>query len=159
MTKEIWKSVPNYDNYMVSSRGRVKSMKFGKERMMKQSLNIYGYFHVCLSKEGKSKTITVHKVVAIAFLNHTPCGHKLVVDHRNNDKTNNNLNNLQLVSQRENTSKDKKGGSSKYVGVWWYKALNKWHARIRINGKQKHLGYFTDEVEAHNAYQNALKEI
>jgi hypothetical protein len=66
---------------------------------------------------------------------------------------------MQLVSQRKNTSKDKTGGSSKFVGVSWKKAIKKWQANIQIEGKCKHLGYFYCEIEASKAYQDALKEL
>ena len=49
--------------------------------------------------------------------------------------------------------------TSEYKGVTFQKATNKWHARITINGKSKHIGYFRTELEAHNAYQNILKDI
>jgi hypothetical protein len=48
--------------------------------------------------------------------------------------------------------------SSKYKGVSWNKSLNKWVAQINVDGKQKYLGTFTDEYEAHLAYQKALNE-
>ena len=49
--------------------------------------------------------------------------------------------------------------SSEYKGVSFHKASNKWRAEIMINGKNKYLGYFKTEIEAHQAYQNALKDI
>ena len=49
--------------------------------------------------------------------------------------------------------------TSEYKGVYFHKASNKWQSQIRINGKRKHLGCFKTELEAHNAYQNALKDI
>ena len=67
--------------------------------------------------------------------------------------------NLQRTNQRVNASKDKKGGTSKYIGVSWYKITNKWVSKIEINGKIKHLGYFTDEKEAAQAYINELNKI
>jgi hypothetical protein len=94
----------------------------------------------------------------MAFLNHKPDGtNKIVVDHINNIKTDNRLVNLQLISQRENTSKDKKNGTSQYTGVCWKKSKNKFEAQININNKYKYLGLFTDEYEAHLAYEKALK--
>jgi ribosomal protein L15E len=72
----------------------------------------------------------------MAFLNHTPCGYKIVVDHiDNNIKTDNRLENLQLITQRENVSKDIKNTSSKYIGVCWHKKAKKWRSSIQINGK------------------------
>ena len=49
--------------------------------------------------------------------------------------------------------------SSKYPGVRWDKGNKRWRGQIRIDGKAKHLGYFTDELEAAEAYQIALKKI
>ena len=97
--------------------------------------------------------------VSVSFLNHKPCGHKIVVDHINNNKENDKLYNLQLISNRENTVKDIKGGTSKYTGVCWNKRQCKWQSAIQINGKGKHLGYFKSEKKASQAYQNELKKI
>ena len=160
MKTEIWKDIKDYEGlYRVSNLGRIKSLKFGKERILKVTLNSIGYVSVNLSKYGKRKSITAHQLVAMAFLNHKPCGHKIVVDHIDNNKENDKLYNLQLISNRENTIKDTKRGSSKYVGVSWHKNINKWRAGIYIKGKIKHLGYFTDEKEAAQAYKNELKKI
>ena len=168
--KEIFKDIPNYEGvYQVSNLGRVKSLNrvilrrdgknyTAKEKILKSGVGGNGYLIVNLSCEGKFKTKSVHQLVAIVFLNHTPCGHKIVVDHINCDEQDNRLENLQLISQRENTSKDKKG-SSKYTGVNWHKASNKWRSLISINGKLKHLGCFKCELEASAAYQSKLKEI
>ena len=49
--------------------------------------------------------------------------------------------------------------TSKYNGVYFHKATNKWRSQITINGKNKHLGYFPTEILAHQAYQAKLKEI
>lgn len=157
--KEVWLPVKGYEFiYEVSNLGNVKSLKYNKERILKLCINTTGYNTVCLSENGKTKTFKVHQLVAITFLNHKPNGHTIIVDHISNDKLNNKLSNLQLISQRENTSKDKKG-SSKYTGVCWHKTINKWTASININGKQRYLGSFINEIEASNAYQNKLKTI
>ena len=64
--------------------------------------------------------------------------------------------NLQLISNRENSSKDQKGKTSDYTGVCWSKVKGKWHSQIQINGKNKHLGLFHSEEEAAKYYQDAL---
>ena len=97
-------------------------------------------------------------LMAKAFLNHKPCGHKLVVDHINNNRLNDRLYNLQVITQRLNLTKDKKG-TSKYAGVCWDKSCNKWISYININGKSIFLGRFTDEQEAAQAYQTELNKI
>ena len=157
METEIWKDVKGYEGiYQVSNLGRIKSLYFEKERILAHA-NSKGYFSVVLCKASEFKRKHVHQLVAIAFLGHIPCGHNLVVDHINTIKTDNRLDNLQVITQRENLSKDKKG-TSKYTGVSWCKRSQKWRARIKIE-KNKHLGYFKTELEAHQAYQSALKEL
>jgi hypothetical protein len=51
------------------------------------------------------------------------------------------------------------GGTSRFLGVCWHKARKRWCARIRVNGKQRGLGWFTDEVEAARAYDRAALAI
>jgi len=167
--EEIWKEVPGYEGlYEVSSQGRVRSLDrevwnargcyLRRGRILKQNFDDKMYKTVGLSSHGKTKTCRTHQLVAMAFLGHKPNRYKIVVDHLDNNHLNNNLSNLQLISQRENTSKDKKG-YSQYTGVIWNKKTNKWTSRIQIKGKQKYLGYFDSEEEASQYYQDALKSI
>ncbi len=159
MEKEVWKDIPNYEGlYQVSNLGNIKSFKKSKEVILKNCLNSKGYYIVNLHNN-KAKTFQVHQLVAIAFLNHKPCGLKLVVDHINNDCLDNRLDNLQIVTNRQNVSKDIKNKTSKYTGVCWHKTKLKWMCGIRIQNKIKHLGYFTDEHEAHLKYQEALNNM
>lgn len=159
-TKEIFKDIPNYEGvYQVSNLGNVKSLsRFNsrKERILSNYQSKNGYHVVNLSIAGKYKTNYIHQLMAIAFLNHTPNGYKLVVDHIDNDKTNNNLNNLQLVTQRYNCSKDKK---SKYIGVEYRKKSNTYTARIRVNGKLRHISTHKTAYQAHLAYQKELSHL
>ena len=159
MDKEVWRSIKDYEDYQVSNLGRVKSLKFGKERILKKSLNGTGYNHVILYKDNVSKTIEIHKLVAIAFLNHKLDGMKLVVNHIDFNRLNNNVDNLEVVTNRENTNQKHLKSTSKYTGVCWVKSKNKWQSQIRINGEKKYLGLFIDEIEAANAYQTALNNI
>ncbi len=166
MKEEIWKDVPSYEGiYQVSNLGRVKSLsrvklnkgKFpflANERILKQHLN-NNYMKIRLS----DKMLSVHQLVAMAFLNHKIEGMNLVVDHINNNPLDNRVENLQIITQRHNASKDKKNKTSKYTGVYWFKAKSKWRSYIRIGLKQVHLGYFNCELSAHLAYENKLKQI
>jgi len=160
---EVFKDVKGYKgSYQVSNLGRVKSLNYrktNKEKILKMSVAASGYHQLGLFKDGKRKTKTVHQLVAEAFLNHTPCGYKLVVNHIDLDKLNNKVSNLEIVTARENSNHKHLKSSSKYTGVAWHKRNKKWAAYIAINGKQKYLGYFTDEIEASNAYQLKLSEI
>ena len=166
---EIFKKVKGFSDYEVSNLGRVKSIarkiiyndgsvRILKEKILKPNLTGSGYLKVSLCKEGKSKTRTNHQLVAESFLGHTPNGMKLVIDHINGVKTDNRLENLQIISQRENSSKNRKG-SSKYTGVSLVKGRNKFRAQIVIDGKLINLGDFTDETKAAEAYQIALNNL
>jgi len=156
---EIWKTIIEYPEYMVSNIGRVKSCRFGKEKILKAGLNKYGYYCVILTKNKISKSKTIHQLVAIEFLNHNPCGMTLVVNHIDGIKTNNNSENLEIVTNRKNTELNSPFSTSKYVGVGWHKKTNKWRSRIRIGKLSKHLGVFDSELEASQAYQKELTKL
>lgn len=168
---ENWKDVLGYEGiYQVSDLGNVKSLSriietnrgrsfVSKEKILKYGKAYKGRLFVVLRKNNISKTFQIHKVVAVSFLGHVPCGHKEVVDHIDNNHLNNRLDNLQLITQRKNTSKDRKGYSSKYVGVDWDKNRLLWRSRIWLNGKNILLGHYEKEIEAHEIYQKKLKNI
>jgi hypothetical protein len=156
MEEEIWKDIPEFEGfYQVSNLGNVKSFKKGKELILKKSIN-KGRYAVCFYHNKKAVVKKVHKLVAIAFLNHIPDGMKTIVDHIDNNPLNDRADNLRLTNNRDNVSKDKRGYTSDYVGVCWNKKYNKWMAQIRIGKKSKFLGYFLDELKASEAYKKAL---
>ena len=162
MENEIWKQYPSNPDYSVSNLGRVKVKDRINERgheikgiVLKQHVNSHGYYSVKIVKSKRQ----VHQLVAETFLEHKPCGMKLVVNHIDFNKLNNRADNLEVVSNRQNTNKKHIKSSSKYVGVSWYKANSCWRSRILIDNKSKHLGYFKCELAAANAYQKALKEL
>ena len=156
---EQWKDIKGYKGlYEVSDLGRVKNARNG--RIRKTPLNKRGYSQLILSKDNKKRNFTVHQLVAMGFLGHVPNGNSgLVVDHIDNNPSNNRADNLQLITNRENTSKDRKGGYSKYVGVSWNKRCSKWISSIYHSGSMHHLGYYTDEEEARDVYVQALARI
>tara|TARA_R110000796_G_scaffold34762_1_gene89504 strand:- start:134 stop:613 length:480 start_codon:yes stop_codon:yes gene_type:complete len=157
---EEFRDIPNYEGiYQVSNLGRVKSLKCNKERILKNGHNGKGYLHIMLSKDCIKKIRTIHQLVAEAFLGHVPCGHKLVVNHINFNRQDNRPQNLEIVTQRENSNKKHLSSSSKYIGVSWFKRDSKWKAYINLNGKRKNLGSFTCELKAAKAYQDALKAL
>ena len=100
MVEENYKEIPGYPNYKVSDLGNVKSL-LSKGRILRPSRD-RGRLKVRLSKDGKVKTFNVHQLVAIAFLNHVPCGNSIVVNHKNHHKADNRLINLQLLTAEEN---------------------------------------------------------
>lgn len=157
--KEEWKDVVGYEGlYQVSDLGNVFSVRSNRLMSLTPDKKA-GYFRVCLTKNKKGSNCQVHQLLAMAFLNHKPNGINMVVDHIDNDKTNNKLSNLQIVKHRYNCSKDRSGYSSRYVGVTWRKSVCKWRSQIQVNGKNLHLGLFDCELKAAIAYNNKLKQI
>jgi len=156
---EVFKDIPGYEGlYQVSNFGKVKSKHSNTHIILSNSKTLKGYEKVTISKNKRKKTYEVHKLMAMAFLNHKPNGNKLVVDHIDNNKLNNNLKNLQIITHRENCSKDICNKTSKYTGVFFNKENNKWRACININKVKKHLGYYDNEYDAYLAYKKELKK-
>lgn len=173
---EIWKDIPNYEElYQASNLGRIKrkegfvrkgskmSLSIQREKILSQMDNGKGYKVLTLCKNNVKTRFYVHQLVAMTFLGHNPCKFKFVIDHINHNKSDNKVENLRIVTNRENsTNKNIKYSSkytSEYAGVYYLKISNKWGAVIRHEGKQEYLGRFHTEIEAHNAYQNRLNEI
>lgn len=167
---EIFKDIKDYEGlYQISNLGNIKSfpklIKRGKgyylsnEKILKLKKGKTNYYKVNLYKDGICKTFQVHQLVAVAFLNHIPCGFNLVVNHKDFDTYNNNVENLEIVTNRENSNQKHLKSYSKYTGVSWYKKSKKWGSRIRFNGKLIHLGSFDTEENASLFYENALISI
>jgi hypothetical protein len=158
---EIWKDIPNYEGlYQVSNIGRVRRYVKSKKIYKLSILTInQGYYRKALWKNNSQKLFFVHQLVAITFLNHRPNGMNLVIDHINDNKLDNRVENLQIVTQRYNVFKTQGNYSSQYKGVYWNKNEKKWKSRITINGKKKYLGRFENEYDAHLAYEKALQEL
>ncbi len=165
--KEVFKKIPleGYDNYRISKKGNVMSMKYGGHKgskLLKTQLRDSGYVYVSMQINKKQVGHSIHQLLAITFLGHTPAGHTMVVDHKNGKKADNRLSNLQIITHRENLSKEnkkKKKTSSQYTGVSFVKNINKWISQIGIDGKMNRLGYFDSEIEAHEAYQLKLSSL
>ena len=167
---ENWIDCKGFESvYMVSDLGNVKSLSryiengnggyISKEKVLKQTKNKQNkYFFISLCINSKPKKVNVHQLVAINFLGLIPDGtNKIVVDHIDGNRQNNSLINLNLISNRENTTKESKG-VSKYIGVSWHKSSKSWRSAIRVNGKRKE-SYFKNEIDAHHSYQNELSKI
>ena len=105
MTKEQnmehWKSITGYEGlYEVSDIGRVKSLKYGKERILKPRETYCGYLQVSLCKDGQIKQTYVHRLVAEAFIQNQ--NNLETVNHKDEVKTNNTVSNLEWMSLEDN---------------------------------------------------------
>jgi len=169
MRIEKFKSIRGYEGvYEVSNHGRVKSLitewrsgnnaaRHKEETILKLSINIHGYSQIIL----RNKSYRVHQLVWDTFGGKPRDGRRLQIDHIDNDKLNNGIDNLQLLTARQNTIKYYKTrkNSSKYIGVSWRDDSKKWRAGITIGGKKIWLGSFNSEVQARLAYQKRLLQI
>ena len=155
--KEIWKDIPNYEGYyQVSNLGNVKSIRFNREKLLSPSI-YKGYLSVVLYKNKIRTTKRIHQLVAMAFLNHIPCGLYLVVNHINLNNSDNRLVNLEVISARKNTNKKHLKSSSIYTGVSYSKSGKKWRSIIGIKKTRIFLGDYKDEKEASEMYELAVK--
>lgn len=102
--KEIWKIIPNFPEYKASNLGKIMSnvghcRKIGY--ILKQNLNTWGYPHVYLRDAfGSGKTIRTMNAVMLAFVGEKPYDKE--INHKDGDKTNSELTNLEYVTKSEN---------------------------------------------------------
>lgn len=110
--QEVWKQIPGYEGiYQASTDGRIKSVERKiqrcdgveqvlKERILSPALNASGYYNVCLRKNGKAKSYLVSRLIAMTFISN-PCSLP-EVNHKNEIKTDNRVENLEWIGRKEN---------------------------------------------------------
>ena len=101
---EHWKEIAGFEGiYEVSDLGRVKSLgnnKSRKEKILKPQKECSGYLQIGLYKDGHVKMLKIHRLVAEAFIPNTQGFN--TVNHKDEDKTNNTVSNLEWMSQKDN---------------------------------------------------------
>jgi len=104
--------------------------------------------------KGIKRTEYLHRIIA-----KTPIDYD--THHKNNDKLDNRKCNLEILVREEHLPLKslQRNNSSGYKGVSWFKRDRKWHAYIKYNGKQYHLGYFNDIKKAAIAYNKMAKRV
>lgn len=142
---EQWKPIEGYSDYEVSSAGRVRSLKYGKERILKPRKNSDGYFCIVTCMNGREASHRIHRLVATAFLpnpNNYP-----QVDHIDRDITNNCMENLRWVTQSENSFNTHRHYREMY-GIYWKKQFGFYQVIVTHEGKLKSLGCTPDLEKA-----------
>jgi len=117
---EIWQQIKGFENlYKISTYGRIKSLGNGKstnsktkfERILKSNYSSTGYEKIKLFKDGKRYYFSVHRLVAQTFLSNDK--NKKEVNHKDGNKANNNVSNLEWVTSSENQLHAFKNGLQK----------------------------------------------
>lgn len=171
LANEEWRDIKGFEGYyQVSDLGRIKSLerfakvcgggrRLVKERIRKLVVGSGGYYEVNLNKDGATNIRSVHQLVAIEFLNHKPNKGVLEIDHIDENKLNNRVQNLQELTVRQHKAKTftHKKSTSKYTGVRKSASYSdKFTSTIGYMGGNIYLGTFDTEEEAYEYYKNAL---
>ena len=119
---EEWRDVKDYEGrYKVSNLGNIKSLNYRRQKIEKilcLTMGKRGYLTITFGGKTKKKTLYAHGMVSRAFMGETPEG--MVCDHIDGNRSNNNVNNLQYVTQRENVIKGKMCEGRKNLGLQEY---------------------------------------
>jgi hypothetical protein len=150
---EIWQKIKGHENYSISSFGIVRNDK--TDKIVNQISNSGGYKFVFLKGDEKNYTKSVHRLLALTFINNP--SNKPVVDHIDGVRDNNHINNLRWVTRNENCRNCKHyvTNTSGIKGVTWHKKSNRWRAQISVNDKNIVLGNFKDIQDASKARKEA----
>ena len=108
---EIWKGVKGYSNYQVSNLGRIKSLNGGGDKILKDRITHSGYNRVCLYKNGDANHLMVHRIVCQEFIRNTH--NKKTVNHKNLNKVDNRVENLEWMTHKENNQHAIDNGKNK----------------------------------------------
>lgn len=158
---EEWKDIIGYEGlYQISNLGNVKSLErkytcgkgrdvYKKETIISQQKNNHGYKY-CFLFNSKKSIKYIHTLVGIHFLKNDDL--KPQINHKDLNKENNIISNLEWVTSRENTIHQYTTKRSLPTGV--SKRGNRYIAQTTIKGKKKHIGSFQSIIEAKSAYDN-----
>ena len=98
---EIWKDIKGYEGlYLISNLGRIKSLKYNEEKLLQPYMTSTGYYKIDLRKNNVRKIKPIHRLVAETFIPKSN-GYS-EVNHKDGNKKNNNINNLEWVTRAEN---------------------------------------------------------
>ena len=148
--EEIFRPIVGY-SYMISNHGRVKN-RDGK--FMLPSPNRDGYYTLQLWNNGKYKSQMIHHLVAEYFLSNK--NDYNIVKHKDNNITNNYMNNLYFTNKR-NKKSSLLVDNNKHI--YYISHRSQYLVRLKFNKKDIYLGYYNTIEEAQNVKENKLKEL
>lgn len=166
MEEEIWKDIPGYEGiYQASNLGEVKSLdryvasktpgsiRHIRGVVLKPKLR-NGYLFVDLCRDNKRSSPNIHQIVCLVFMGHTFESFANVINHIDGNKSNNRIDNLEIISQRENVHAYFK----KAIAGYRFGACNdngRFRSSIYVDGRKYHLGCFEKREDAHAIYSKA----
>ena len=102
-TDEVWLDIDGYDgDYQISNYGRVKSKKNNNEKILKYAIDGRGYSFVVLCKNGETKLFRIHRLVGEYFIPNP--NNYLCINHKDENKTNNEVSNLEWCTHKYNAN-------------------------------------------------------
>lgn len=144
ISDEEWKPIPGFENYRANSNGDIMN-KFGK--MLKPSKSSNGYMHVALSSNGeKAKHKYVHHLVWLTFMGEVPEG--LLICHKDTNRENNSLDNLCLMTYKENFNKP--------LTIEHFKRSQEVYPRTKGGKEKKKVYQFDQEGNLVNVWESIM---
>lgn len=159
--KEIWKDVPGFEGiYQISNRGRLKSFKQFKSGKILSNTNKHGwYFTYVLRHKGKIQTQRIHRLVAGAFIPNPQ--KKPQINHKDLNKQNNHVDNLEWVTCSENAKHAVKAKPSMIAGMNHYNKYVKTYPIYQFSIEGEFLSEYTSSIDAQGktgvCYRNILQ--
>ncbi len=140
MKNEIWKQINNSNYYMISNFGRIKSFKRNKKdgQILKTDISNKGYFRIMIDIPEKRKRHSVHRLVALAFIDNTE--NKCCINHIDNNRQNNKVDNLEWCTQSENIIHAEKQGRLDDSHIKTGKATSENAIKYKIDQINKSIG-------------------
>lgn len=156
LTQEALRSLLHYDSatgeftWVRKSHSKAKA----KPGDIAGGLCCYGYVRIKIGK----KSYKAHRLAWLYTYGEWPTE---FIDHINGDRSDNRISNIRCASNAQNQQNRKAGTNSSHglLGVTWNNQANRWAARIMLNGKRKHIGYYGSAEEASHAYQEEKRKL
>ena len=145
-----------YEKYSIDTEGNVYGIR-GEIMIPYQRKD--GYYQIQLWDGKKHHPKPIHRLIAQIFLRNFD--EKLFVDHIDRNPLNNCVQNLRMCTHHQNSMNKTKTSknTSGYKSISWNKEKKKWHARIKCNGKNIHIGYFENIERARESYNQKASEL
>lgn len=155
MSKPKWEDLVIYCNGQLQWKHLPELSPRHRGKKAGHMIRSIGYFGIAYRR----KIYLVHRVIWELFNGPIPSGRK--IDHINRIRTDNRIENLRLVDNYANSQNQskRKGTSSKHKGVYFYKRVGKYLARLHHRDKIYYLGYFENEDDAGLAYNEKAREV